>query len=239
MIDLILKKLGSKTSKSGMDWLGNNAGLSSKELWNKCERADWMLWFCAEIGIHPKSIISAALDCAERGLKYIPEREYKLPTVYTDLRKWIKGETIELDELSFMVDGIANELEESVLITENQSTATLEDAFCGVASSLANITFLADEGTIDNSNIVYEAIDDCAGAYAYAEASQIAVVIDLELDMNLTEIVEDTEQAVDIVYDFAKAEELKAMADVIRVSISWEEIEPHLAVLQCTLGRIH
>lgn len=239
MIAMMLNKLGSKTSRSGMNWLDENAGLSPKDLWEKCERADWILWLCAEVGVHQKSIISAALDCTERGLKYIPKREYRLPTVYTDLRKWLKGEPIELDELCFMADGIADELEDSVFTVTDSSSATLEDAFFEVASVISNLTFLADEGTAGNSDYAYAIIDGCAAAYAYAEASQIAVAVDLELDMSLNEIVEDTAQAVDIIYDFAKVEELKALADIIRNSISWEEIEPKVEALLCKFtGRL-
>ena len=54
-------------------WAG---GLTSKEVWEKCERADWLLWWAARTDVNSlRQIVLAACACARRALRYIPEGE--------------------------------------------------------------------------------------------------------------------------------------------------------------------
>ena len=51
-------------------------GMDLKTAWNKCERADWMLWyiFMAKIGTE-RDRIHIICDCAATALKYVPKGE--------------------------------------------------------------------------------------------------------------------------------------------------------------------
>lgn len=233
MILQLLEQLDTEVCIEAVDWLEESPGLSFEELWNTCERADWMLWFCVQIGVHHKSIVAAAIDCTARTLKYVPSDEARIDAVFEDLRDWLKGDIEDLNDAGYFAEQVATELLTDPNTTKNPIKATLVDAFYETALAVADLTFAAEEGpTIDSAEGFTELIDAVASAYAYFETSEIAVAVDVGIAMNVHEVVEDNQIAFDAVYDQSKAEELKALAEVIRESISWEEIHYKVATLE-------
>jgi hypothetical protein len=71
-------------------------GKSLAEVWETCERADWMLWLCGKmIGKQGwptrRELVLAACDCAETALKYVPKGEERPAKAIETARKWARG----------------------------------------------------------------------------------------------------------------------------------------------------
>jgi outer membrane biosynthesis protein TonB len=50
-------------------WVAKSKGTPA-QLWKKCQRADWMLWLAAQVGVDRKLLVLAACDCAETAPKH-------------------------------------------------------------------------------------------------------------------------------------------------------------------------
>ncbi len=71
------------------------------EIWEQCERTDWLLWLCGHMvgkdgWPDRKAIISIACDCAELVLPYVKAGDDRPRLAIETTRAWICGEaTIE------------------------------------------------------------------------------------------------------------------------------------------------
>ncbi len=76
-------------------WVETQEG-SAQEIWDRCERGDWMLWLAAKLQVDRKLIVKAACLCARTALKYVrPGEDRPLKCIETTER-WVRGEaTIE------------------------------------------------------------------------------------------------------------------------------------------------
>ena len=233
MILQLLEQLDTEVCPEAVDWLEENQGFSFEELWEKCERADWMLWFCAQIGVHHKSLISAAIDCTERALKYIPEKEKRLDAVFADLRLWLKGDIDDLEDASYFAELVCEELLTDPFTVRAPTKSTMTDAYYEASLAIDYLKDAADEGPGgDYPNIFIEMIDALSCAYAYAETSEMAVAVDIGTEMDIYEVAEDDQIAYSAIYEFSKTDELKALADVIRKTIVWTELQYKVAVME-------
>src|ERR1017187_81406 len=52
-------------------------GKSMREVWDSCDRGDWLLWLAGNIAIDRKLLVLAACDCARTALQYVPAGEYR------------------------------------------------------------------------------------------------------------------------------------------------------------------
>ena len=69
---------------------------SLKEVWNKCERADWMLWFACKKEMFTRAErIHAICDCAATALKYVPKGEDKPRLAIEAARTYADNPTLE------------------------------------------------------------------------------------------------------------------------------------------------
>jgi hypothetical protein len=74
---------------------------TSQELWDNCERGDWMLWLIGGLSGKPESekrkqLVLTACKCARLALKYVPEGETRPLKAIETAEKWANGEaTIE------------------------------------------------------------------------------------------------------------------------------------------------
>jgi hypothetical protein len=82
-------------------WVKENKAETFIEIWNSCERADWMLWIMDKMIKEKKwpsrkTIVLCACDCAETALQFVPEDELRPKIAIQTARKWITGKaTIE------------------------------------------------------------------------------------------------------------------------------------------------
>ena len=87
----LLRKLGA--CEAARAWA---KGKSLAEVWEQCERGDWLLWLCARMlgkegwPTHPQ-IILAACDCAETALKYVKLGEERPRIAIETARRFAAG----------------------------------------------------------------------------------------------------------------------------------------------------
>ena len=76
------------------DWA---RGKTLREMWNTCERGDWMLWLAARYGDVPlKTLVAIACDAAEPAMACVPAGETRPQECLATTRRWLKDEaTIE------------------------------------------------------------------------------------------------------------------------------------------------
>ena len=70
---------------------------TSQELWDDCERGDWMLWLIGKLSGEAgsekrKPLVLTACKCARLALKYIPKDELRPLKAIEIAEKWAKGE---------------------------------------------------------------------------------------------------------------------------------------------------
>src|SRR5512146_3236078 len=72
-------------------------GKSLAEVWEQCERSDWLLWLCGRMVDKDgwptrKELVLAACACAETALKYVKAGEERPRVAIETARKWVRGE---------------------------------------------------------------------------------------------------------------------------------------------------
>ena len=77
---------------------------SDQEAWDKCERADWMLWIvgklCGERGSKEhRRVVLAACACAKTALKFIPRKENRPLNAILLAERYGRGKNISIDDL--------------------------------------------------------------------------------------------------------------------------------------------
>jgi len=85
-----LKKINACTN--AVKW--SKDYLTFKDAWEKCERADWMLWIAGKLcktEKRRKEIILTACICARRSLKYIPKEDKRPLKAIQMAEKWAKN----------------------------------------------------------------------------------------------------------------------------------------------------
>src|SRR6185312_10141810 len=76
-------------------------GKSLQEVWDTCERGDWLLWLCGNMSEREgwptrKQVVLAAVECATTALKYVKAGENRPAECLRIVREWCAGNaTIE------------------------------------------------------------------------------------------------------------------------------------------------
>ena len=71
-----------------LEWVGDK---TFAQVWKQCERADWMLWYCARI-LPRERVVLAACACARTALKYVPAGEHRPLRAIETAECWARGE---------------------------------------------------------------------------------------------------------------------------------------------------
>lgn len=67
-----------------------------KQAWEMCARGDWMLWYCAKVGVDRKLVVRAACLCAREVLVHVPKDELRPLKAIETAEAWCRGSaTIE------------------------------------------------------------------------------------------------------------------------------------------------
>jgi hypothetical protein len=64
-----------KSCNDAIKWVDDQEYKTAQEIWDRCERGDWMLWYAVKVGVEPKVVGPAVCAVARTVLKYIPEGE--------------------------------------------------------------------------------------------------------------------------------------------------------------------
>ena len=83
--------------KEAVEWVGRK---QLKTAWEKCGRADWMLWLAGRVGVDRKPLVLAACDCAETALQHVTAGEDRPRIAIETARKWCAGETTITDVMN-------------------------------------------------------------------------------------------------------------------------------------------
>ncbi len=130
-----------------IEWVNNR---SLCKCWQVVDRADWMLWLAAKVGVDRKPLVLAACDCAEPALKYVPDGEERPRKAIETARAWCKGKA-----------------------TLKQVRSAAADAAVYAADADAAYTAAAYASSYAADSAVYASDADAAAAYAaYAAAAR-------------------------------------------------------------------
>ena len=77
-----------------MEWLGDR---DAETAWRECERADWMLWAVAKVGVDRKIVVTAACACARTALRFVPDGEHRPLSTIETTEAWVRGNTTTED----------------------------------------------------------------------------------------------------------------------------------------------
>ena len=76
-----------------LEWLQSR---TLAEVWEQCERGDWLLWLAAKAGVDRKRLVMAACACARLALVHVPPGEERPRVAIETAEAWCRGEaTIE------------------------------------------------------------------------------------------------------------------------------------------------
>ncbi|WP_340641165.1 putative immunity protein, partial [Staphylococcus pseudintermedius] len=78
------------------EWVRASDKQTAREIWESCERGDWMLWIAARLEIDRKLIVTAACLCARQSLVHVRPGEERPRIAIETAERWVRGEaTIE------------------------------------------------------------------------------------------------------------------------------------------------
>jgi len=78
-----------------MLWLTDHEYSTSKEAWDDCDRADWMMWLLKTMAKHKmwpsrKDVLLLSCDCVEFGYQYLPRKEKTVQKIVNNIRELIE-----------------------------------------------------------------------------------------------------------------------------------------------------
>ena len=86
-----------RACSDALQWIKDNGFESDlNAAWQKCPRADWMLWLAAKRNTDRKIIVLAACDCARLALPFT--KDPRVLACIETTERWTRGE-VNLDEL--------------------------------------------------------------------------------------------------------------------------------------------
>jgi hypothetical protein len=143
-------------------WVKESKTETFIELWNECDRADWMLWLLATMIKEKewpsrKTVVLCACDCAETSLQFIPENENRPKIAIQTAREWTEGKTTKIECVKAAAD------------TYDSYVASASSASSAASAALAYAS-----NAYDASN-AYAAYDASVSASYAAYAASYAV----------------------------------------------------------------
>ena len=196
------------------EWVqGLPADMPASDAWQRCERADWLLWLAGRAGVDCKLVVLVACDCARLALpiwqKRYPEDGRVLACIDT-VERWTRGEaTIE-------------DVRAARRAADAASYAAAADAayaYADAAYAAAAAASYAAYAYADAAYAAAAAASYAANAYAYANAAYAAAnayayaYADADADADA-----DARRA-------ARASTLRQCADLTRARITWDTVE--------------
>jgi len=94
-----------KTIGACQEVINDAQGKTAQQIWDTCERGDWMLWLIGKLSSESgsekrKQLVLTACKCARLALKYIPNDEKRPLRAIETAEQWANGENgITLDEV--------------------------------------------------------------------------------------------------------------------------------------------
>jgi hypothetical protein len=191
-LDILKEK---KACLEAAKWVNEHQAETFAEIWNECDRADWMLWIMDK-KIKEKewpskqTVVLCACDCAETAMKFVPEDEHRPKIAIQTARKWAEGK-----------------------VSERECGKAAADAYASYAYSAAS------------SASVYAAYHAAAASYAVASyAAYAASYAAYAAYASYSFYASDAAYVASSAFysaSFSAKEALKNMADIIRKRVSF------------------
>lgn len=64
MADIASQLRGGEACRPAIDWVKAEGFATFQEVWDNCERGDWLLWFVHILGVNPQLVVRTAIECA-------------------------------------------------------------------------------------------------------------------------------------------------------------------------------
>jgi hypothetical protein len=174
----LIKKF--KPCDAAIDWIKSLPESSPEEIWEACERRDWMCWLADKAQIERKLFVLSACEIARTVLHLIPKGEERPLAAIEAAEGWCRGE-INAEK----VRKVAKAVEEVIEIAEAAAeTAAVVGA--GEAGAEAAATYYAGAAAYaaavatyinDNYTVAPAAAGDVASAAACKEAGKQHCII--------------------------------------------------------------
>jgi len=82
-----LKALGA--CSAGIEWVQDR---TPQQMWEECERGDWLLWLAVKLNVDRKLIVLAACKCARESLQYVADAEDRPRRAIETAETWCRGD---------------------------------------------------------------------------------------------------------------------------------------------------
>ncbi len=173
-------------------WVGDK---TLREAWEQCERADWMLWYCAKVLPLQRAML-AGCACARTALKCVPAGEERPLRAIEAAERWASG------DLGVSLDDVLNAASASA-----EAAYAAYDA-ASAASASADVAYAAFDAAYAATNVASAASAAAAATGASAaSAAASAAAAAAPYSANAQKTV------------------LKEMCAIVRSIISIEELE--------------
>jgi len=209
--ELLTKMQELKACKDAVVWVTTLETDLASEVWDQCQRGDWLLWLAGELGADRKLLVSAACASARTSLTHIkdPQALEIATKALVIAEKWTKGAATD-EELKIAATSAA---------AASAASADYDAAYAAASYNAASYNAAS-------YNAVYAAY---AYAAAYAAASYNAVYAAYDTACAY---------AYDAVYNAASAasaasataataartESLASSAKIVKDIIKWEDL---------------
>jgi hypothetical protein len=196
-LDILKNK---KSCFEAVKWVKESKAETFAELWNECERADWMLWILARMAgkkewPSKKTVVLCACDCAETALQFVPENENR------PCKKAADDAYASFAAVSFASSSAASFA--SFASSSAASFAAASASFAAVSFASAAASSSADRAAASSS-----AVSSAASASAsFAASSAVSYAAAAEI------------------YSINRKEALKNMADNVRKRVTFEKVK--------------
>jgi hypothetical protein len=143
---------------AALDWLATfPASATLVDVWEACDRGDWLLWFASRVGVDRRLVVEAACDCAETALAYVPPSEERPARAIAVARAWARGEATA-DEVRAAADDAKRASEAAAAHATHDRVDDIAAARAAYAAACA----------------AYAVVDDADAARAFYAASHAA-----------------------------------------------------------------
>jgi hypothetical protein len=198
---------------------------NAKELWNYCERGDWMLWVAVKLEVDKKHVVKAACECAKISLHLVPEGEERPRKAIETALAWTEGNASLEDVQRAYVASAAFAVDTTDFTAAYAAAAATYAAVVAAAAVFAT-AYAATYAAAAAAVAAYAAADFATYAIAYAVANAIDVTDTCAKHTRSTVCIEDDAKDTG---DAARCKALGQCAELVRAVIPWELVDAQFA----------
>jgi hypothetical protein len=145
----LIKKF--KPCDAAIDWIKSLPESSLEEIWEACERPDWLYWLVDQVQIEKKLIVLSACEIARTVLYLIPKEELRPLKAIEAAEGWCRGE-VSIDQAVEATRDATKAVENAIEVAHVTSRNQASDAYdvvsaCRAARSASRTPWIASSAT--------------------------------------------------------------------------------------------